>query len=130
MEIFALCAVAVISAVMALLLRRQSPQTALLLSLGAGTLILLSVLKNIILTTQSVSEILQAGGVSAEYIVILFKVLGVCFITEFTCDTVTEAGMLSLATNISFAGKVTVLIAATPLLRDVITAIAGLAGAS
>ena len=130
MEIFALCAVAVISAVMALLLRRQSPQTALLLSLGAGTLILLSVLKNVVLTTQSVSTLLQAGGISAEYIVILFKVLGICFITEFTCDTVTEAGMLSLATNISFAGKVTVLMAALPLFRDVIAAIGGLAGAS
>lgn len=123
MTLFSVCAAAILSAVMALLMRRQSPQTALLLSIGAGTLIILSVLKNILITTESISSLMQAGGVNTDYIMILFKVLGVCFITEFTCDTVTEAGMLSLATNISFAGKVTVLMASLPLFRDVIAAI-------
>lgn len=126
MEIFGLCIIGIIAAVMALLLRRQSPQTALLLSIGAGTLIILSVVKNLVLTTQSISGLLQSSGINADYIVILFKVLGICFLTEFTCDTVTEAGMLSLATNISFAGKVTVLIAALPLFNDMIKAIASM----
>lgn len=129
MEIFALCAVGILSAVMALLLRRQSPQTALLLSVGAGTLIILSVLKNILQTVDSVNQLLLAGGINADYAVILFKVLGICFLTEFTCDTVTEAGMLSLATNISFAGKVIVLTAALPLFRDVISAISSMVSA-
>ena len=130
MEVFSVCAVAILSAVIALLLRRQSPQTALLLSIGAGTLIILSVLKNIVLATESVNSLLTAGGINSEYILILFKVVGICFITEFTCDTVTEAGMLSLATNISFAGKVTVLIAALPLFRDVIAAVTALVNGS
>ena len=126
MEIFGLCIIGIIAAVMALLLRRQSPQTALLLSIGAGTLMILSVVKNLVLITQSISGLLQSSGINADYIVILFKVLGICFLTEFTCDTVTEAGMLSLATNISFAGKVTVLIAALPLFNDMIKAIASM----
>lgn len=130
MELFSLCAAAILSAVMALLMRRQSPQTALLLSVGAGTLIILSVLKNIMATTGSINSLMQACGVNADYIMILFKVLGICFITEFTCDVVTEAGMLSLATNVSFAGKVTVLIASLPLFRDVITAITAMVNSS
>ncbi|MBR1533998.1 MAG: hypothetical protein IJ639_06515 [Ruminococcus sp.] len=130
MEIFGICIIGILAAVMALLLRRQSPQTALLLSVGAGTLMILSVIKNILLTTQSISQLLQSSGINADYIVILFKVLGICFLTEFTCDTVTEAGMLSLATNISFAGKVTVLITVLPMFRDIIAAIASMVSAS
>ena len=130
MEIVSLCAIGILTAVTALLLRRQSPQTALLLSVGAGTLIILSVLKNILLTTDTISGLLQASGINEAYIVILFKVLGICFLTEFTCDTVTEAGMLSLSTNISFAGKVTVLLASMPLFRDVLSVIAGLVGST
>lgn len=130
MEIFGLCIVGISAAVMALLLRRQSPQTALLLSVGTGTLIILSVVKNLLLTTQSINSLLQASGINAEYIMILFKVLGICFLTEFTCDTVTEAGMMSLATNISFAGKVTVLITALPLFRDLITSISAMVSTS
>lgn len=130
MEIFGICIIGILAAVMALLLRRQSPQTALLLSVGAGTLMILSVIKNILLTTHSISQLLQSSGINADYIVILFKVLGICFLTEFTCDTVTEAGMLSLATNISFAGKVTVLITVLPMFRDIIAAIASMVSAS
>ncbi len=130
MEIFGICIIGILAAVMALLLRRQSPQTALLLSVGAGTLMILSVIKNILLTTQSISQLLQSSGINADYIVILFKVLGICFLTEFTCDTVTEAGMLSLATNISFAGKVTVLITVLPMFRDIIAAIASMVSTS
>lgn len=126
MEILSLCAVAILTAVVALLLRRQSPQTALLLSIGAGTLIILSVLKNILLTTESVNTLLSAGGINSDYIVILFKVLGICFLTEFTCDTVTEAGMMSLATNISFAGKVIVLMTTMPMFRDMLSAISAM----
>lgn len=126
MEILSLCAVAILTAVVALLLRRQSPQTALLLSIGAGTLIILSVLKNILLTTESVDTLLSAGGINSDYIVILFKVLGICFLTEFTCDTVTEAGMMSLATNISFAGKVIVLMTTMPMFRDMLSAISAM----
>lgn len=126
MEILSLCAVAILTAVIALLLRRQSPHTALLLSIGAGTLIILSVLKNILLTTQSVNSLLSEGGINADYIVILFKVLGICFLTEFTCDTVTEAGMMSLATNISFAGKVIVLMTTMPMFRDMLSAISSM----
>ena len=69
MEIFGLCVIGILAAIMALLLRRQSPQTALLLSVGAGTLIILSVLKNILLTTEGINSLLQAGGINADYIV-------------------------------------------------------------
>lgn len=130
MEIFGLCVIGILTTVMALLLRRQSPQTAMLLSVGAGTLIILSVVKNLVLTTQSISTLLQESGINADYIVILFKVLGICFLTEFTCDAVTEAGMLSLATNISFAGKVTVLITALPMFRDMLTSVSTLVNPS
>ena len=69
MEIFGLCIIGIIAAVMALLLRRQSPQTALLLSIGAGTLMILSVVKNLVLITQSISGLLQSSGINADYIV-------------------------------------------------------------
>lgn len=130
MDILAICAVAVVSAVIALLLRRQSPQSAMMISVGAGVVIVLSIIKNMVLTADEISAILSAGGISSDYILILLKVLGICFVTEFTCDTVTEAGMLSLSTNISFAGKIMVLLTAMPLFRSVIGLVTDLAGAA
>lgn len=130
MNIIAICAAAIISAVLALLLRRQSPQISLLISVGAGVILLLAVIREVLTTADEIQNILSAGGVAAEDIMILMKTLGICYITEFTCDTVTEAGLLSLSTNLSFVGKITVLITALPLFRGILSAVTTLVGAS
>ena len=130
MQMFAVCAAGIAAAVLALLLRRQSPQISLLISVGAGTVILLTVIREMVLTAEEIQSILSAGGISGEYIMILLKVLGICYITEFTCDTVTEAGMLSLCTNISFVGKITVLVTALPLFRDILSVVSSLVAQS
>lgn len=129
MSMVAVCAAAIVCAVMALLLRRQCPQISLLISVGAGVIILLTVIREMVLTADEVEQILSAGGISRDYIMILLKALGICYLTEFTCDTVTEAGLLSLSTNISFAGKALVLFTALPLFRDVLSTVLSLVNA-
>ena len=130
MNILAFCAAAIVSAVLALLLRRQNPQVSLLVSIGAGIVILLTVIREMVLTADEIQSILTAGGVSADHIMILLKALGICYITEFTCDTVTEAGLLSLSTNIAFVGKILVLFTALPLFRDILSVVSSLVSAA
>lgn len=129
MSIIAICAAAIISAVLALLLRHQSPQISLLISVGAGVIILLTVIRRTVLTADEVRAVLAAGGVSEEYVMILLKTLGVCYLTEFTCDTVTEAGLMSLSVNISLVGKILVLFTAIPLFRDLLSTVLSLVNA-
>lgn len=128
MNIIAVCAVAVVTAVLALMLRPQSPHSAMLLSVASGIVILLSVIRNIPDTIRGVNVLLTSSGIENTDIVILFKVVGICFVTEFTCDCVTEAGLLSLSTNISFAGKILVLMTALPLFDNIIGVINTLIG--
>ena len=129
MGIFAFCALGVVSAAAALLLRRTNPQISLLISVAAGVMILLGVTREIVLSAEEVSAILTAGGIGSDNIMILLKALGISFVTEFTCDTVTEAGMISLSSNLSLAGKVLILVTALPLLRDILGIISGLVSA-
>lgn len=130
MNIIAICAAGIVAAVLALLLRRQSPQISLLISVGAGVVLLLTVIREMVLTADEVQAILTAGGIRGEYIMILLKTVGICYLTEFTCDTVTEAGLVSLSTNISFVGKITVLVTALPLFRDILGTVSELVSPS
>jgi len=130
MNIFSVCGVAIVTAVLALLVRRHSPQSALLISIGSGVITFLAIVKNIVLTSDELRAILSSGNIRSDYIMILLKALGICFLTEFTCDTVTEAGLLSLSTNISFAGKVLVLVTALPLFKEVLSMVSAMVGAS
>lgn len=128
MSIITICGAAIVTAVLAVMLRTQSPHSAMLLSVAAGSVIILSLLKNIPDTLSGVQRILSDGGVNTADIAILLKVMGICFVTEFTCDCVTEAGLLSLSTNISFAGKILVLLTALPLFQNIIDVITSLGG--
>ena len=128
MSILTLCGAAIVTAVLAVTLRSQSPHSAMLLSVGAGAVMILSLIKNMPDTLAGVRAILSDVGIDPSDIAILFKVMGICFITEFTCDCVTEAGLLSLSTNISFAGKLLVLLTALPLFEKLLDVILSLGG--
>ena len=123
MTIITICGAAIVTAVLAVMLRSQSPHSAMLLSVAAGAIIILSLLKNLPGTLSGIQSVLSDGGIDTADIAILLKVMGICFVTEFTCDCVTEAGLLSLSTNISFAGKILVLLSSLPLFQNIITVI-------
>lgn len=123
MSILTICGAAVVTAVLAVTLRSQSPHSAMLLSIGAGAVMILSLIRSMPDTLSGISTILANGGIDGSDIAILFKVTGICFITEFTCDCVTEAGLLSLSTNISFAGKLLVLLTALPLFENLLNVV-------
>lgn len=128
MSILAVCGAAIITAVMALLLRQKSPHSALLLSIASGTVIMLSLLRDIPDIITGVNTLLGSAGIDGGDIILLFKIVGICFVTEFTCDCVSEAGLLSLSTNISFAGKILVLVTSLPMFERVISVIQELSG--
>ena len=128
MEILTICGVAVVSASLALMIRSASPHGAMLLSVASGSLMVLMLLRNVPELLGGISSLLTDGGIAGEDLSILIKVMGICFVTEFTCDTVTEAGMLSLSTNISFAGKILVLMTALPLFSRLLSVIEKLSG--
>jgi stage III sporulation protein AD len=128
MSILAVCGAAIITAVMALLLRQKSPHSALLLSIASGTVIMLSLLRDIPDIITGVNALLGSAGIDGGDIILLFKIVGICFVTEFTCDCVSEAGLLSLSTNISFAGKILVLVTSLPMFERVISVIQELSG--
>ena len=96
------------------------------MSIGAGALILLSVIRETVSAFSSVSSLLYNSKINPEYIVILLKTLGICFLTEFSCDAVTEAGMLSLSSNILLSGKIMVLITALPLFSELFSTVTAL----
>ena len=123
MDMIVICGAAIMTAVLDVMLRKQSPHSALILSLASGVVIILSILKNIPDLLSGVQAILSDSDIDTQSIAVLLKVVGICFVTEFTCDCVTEAGLLSLSTNISFAGKILVLLTALPLFQNILTII-------
>ncbi len=128
MNIVTICVVAIVSAVLSITVRRYNHELSLLISIGASVVVLLCVIEYVFTSLESVSTILNSANIDSQYIVILLKVMGICFVTEFTCDCTKEAGFDSLASNIALAGKVLVLVTALPMFNSVLNIVASLTG--
>lgn len=128
MNIVSICGVAIVSAVLVITLKRHNHEISILISIGAAVIILLSVIEYVINSIESVSTILAQANISTEYVIILLKVMGICFLTEFTCDCTKEAGLDALSGNIALAGKVLVLVTSLPMFMEILSVVTKLSG--
>lgn len=111
--------VAVITAFLAVMLRRSHPEQAMAVTLVAGILMLTAVLGYIAPLLVDIQTMLEASGLSGEYIQILFKSLGICVITQLASDACRDAGEQGLAAKTELAGKLTLLALALPLFEKI-----------
>ena len=115
MNMVALCGIVLLAAILCVLLRKYHAEYSIIISLAAGILVLAIVLSRISPAITQIQSLLTATKLSSEYGLILFKALGICFLTQFASDSCRDAGENALASKIELAGKIAIVILALPL---------------
>jgi stage III sporulation protein AD len=128
MNIIAIAGIAILAAILAAMLRRYHQEYSVILSIAAGVIILFEVFANITPAVRQISTLLSSSGLSAEYAVILFKALGICFLAQFAADSCRDAGESALASKVELAGKIAIVILSLPLFENIASTAVGLIG--
>ena len=113
----------VVGALLALVVKRGSPETALLLAVGAAALA--GVVKELL---AFLGELGSASGVSADLFVPLYKTIGIALVVQVGGNLCRDAGESALASVVETAGTLCALLAALPLLRAVLDMLLELMG--
>lgn len=119
MDITLVCIVAVVSAVLSLFLKKYNAEYSIIISIVCGIVLLLCILSKISPAISQIKDILDQTKMSSEYISILFKSLGICFLTQFASDCCKDAGESAIASKVELAGKVMIVIISLPLFTKV-----------
>lgn len=106
--------IGLIGMILAVLFRQHKPEYAPLISLAAGLAVVFLLLGQLEPIFSQMEEILQQAGIGTEYITVLLKSLGICYITQLAADTCRDAGESAIASKMELAGKITVLTLAVP----------------
>lgn len=109
----------IVAAFLSVMLKPHRPELALALGLSAGIGVLLMVLAEVMPALARVRTMLEASAVSGEYVLVLFKALGVCLLTQIAADVCRDAGEAGLAAKAEFAGKAVMLLLALPLFEKI-----------
>ena len=126
MTIIQVAAVGIISAVLAITLKKHSPEISLIITLGASVLILFMILP---VLTGAVGVIQNLGGyldTRVPYVPLVLQILGIAYVAELGAQVCSDAGEGAIASKIELAGKVLIMAAAAPILLDVLHMIVGI----
>ena len=124
-QITALC---IVGALLTLVVRRGSPEQALLLVLGCVVLVLLSLIGTIEELLAFLTELGERSGVAQELFIPLYKTVGIALIVKLGGEVCRDAGEAALAAVIETAGAICALLIALPLLRAVLSMLLELMG--
>ncbi len=117
MQVTALC---VVGALLAVVVRRGSPESALLLTLAAAVAVLLFLSSAMEELMAFLRELGERGGVPAGLFVPLYKTVGIALVVKVGGNLCRDAGESALAAVVETAGSVCALLVALPLLRTVL----------
>ena len=120
MEVLPFAGLGIIAALVCVMLRQLRPEYAMLLSVAAGVFILLALVPGILQIIEQIQSMTARANVPDEYIGILLKAVGICFVTQISCDTCKDAGENAISAKIEMAGKIAVLIISLPLFERVL----------
>ena len=119
-DVLTVAAAGILSAVCAVVVRKQVPEIALLLAICGGVLILnrcSGVLKSAV---DFVSALAKIGGLETNAAAIVIKVAGIATVTRIGADFCRDAKESGLATVVETAGGMFALLAVIPLMDAVL----------
>lgn len=120
MNMITMTGIAVIAAAFSILLKKKHPEYAMVLSLAAGIWMMAVLIGEAVPLFQWIGELVDSTGMGTDYTKILFKALGICFITQIACDSCKDLGETAIAAKLETAGKIAVLLISLPLFQRVL----------
>ena len=118
--VFQAAAVCLVGALLAVVVRRGSPEMSLLLTLGAAVVVLLFLADPLGELLDFLWELGERSGVPQQLFVPLYKIVGIALVVRVGGELCRDAGESALAATLETAGAVCALLAALPLLRAVL----------
>lgn len=120
MEIFKILIICFIAAALGVLLKTYRGEYSLIISVGTGCLVLLSIITAISSAFTQVFNAFSSAGIDISYIRAVLKAVGIGYITQFIADTCRDAGQTAIASGAELAGRCAIFLISLPLLTNIL----------
>lgn len=120
MEITALIVLCIITALLALSLRGQRPEFAMLLSLGCGAFVLLNLLGQMNGILSGLERVMAGLSGQSDLTGIILKALGICIVAELGSQCCRDAGEAAIAAKVELAAKTALVLMCMPVFTQLL----------
>ncbi len=118
--LYKILAIAIVTCVACLIVKPVRADFAILISIVGGILIVAFMLSYLGEVFQVFQSIFKTSGINSSLYAIIFKIIGVGYLTEFTASLCNDTGNQSLGDKVLLGGKIIILVMALPIVTSIL----------
>lgn len=123
MEIAQVVGLAIVAVVVLLVIRRDRPEIAVMLSVVVGLVIFFMVAQRLAAVIDFLRDLAARARVDSLYLNTILKIVGIAYIAEIGAQVCRDAQETSVASKVELAGKVLILVLAMPIVMAILEAV-------
>ena len=120
MDMIKIIGIGLISLIIIVIVRQYKPEFTLYVSLLAGALILVFALDKIGGIIDLLKSLASKTAINNEFLVLLIKITGIAFLTEFAVSICKDSGESAIASKIDMGGKVIIVSMSIPIISSLL----------
>lgn len=117
MDIIKIIGVGLISLIIIIILKQYKPDFAIYISILAGAIIILLVMDKLSSIVSLLTSIQNRSNTNNQFLVILLKITGIAFLTEYASSICNDAGESAISAKIDLGGKVLIVALSIPIIQ-------------
>ena len=120
LEIVKIIGIGLIAVIIIMILKQYKPEFAIYASIATGIIIVTMIIDKLTGIITLLSNLSNQASINNEFILILLKITGIAFLTEFAVSICKDSGEAAIASKIDFAGKVIMVAISIPIIAGLL----------
>lgn len=120
MEVIKIIGIALIALVIIILIKQYKPEFAIYISLLTGVLILILVMDELTGIVNLLQTMTSKASINSTFLVILIKITGIAFLSEFAVSICKDAGEGAIASKIEIGSKIIIISMSIPIISSLL----------
>lgn len=117
-ELVRICGVGIIGGMLAIMLRRERYESALVVTLVTSVIIGGQVVLGVGELLSEINKIIAECGVDIKYFSLCVKAVGLAYVSQLGAEILRDAGEGAIASKVEAAGKISILLLTMPVITS------------
>lgn len=120
MDIIKIIGVGIIALIIIIIIKQYRPEFTIYVSLIAGAIILILIMDKLSAIISLLTSLSSKTAINNEFLVLLIKITGIAFLTEFGVSICKDAGESAIANKVDMGGKVIIISMSIPIIASLL----------
>jgi len=118
--LFKIISIALVTCIACLIVRPIRSDFAIIISIAGGIIIIFFMLSYFSNVFNIFNNIFKVTGINSSLYSVIFKIIGIGYLTEFTASICSDTGNSSLGDKVLLGGKIIILVMALPIVSSIL----------